>query len=49
MTSTKHLASTVAGKQVFVEAAKKDRNGCHVGKIWVQPRDCPIMWQDIGC
>ena len=39
--STKHLASMVAGKQVFVESDKKDRYGRDLGKVWVQPSDCP--------
>ncbi len=39
--STKHLASMVAGKQVFVESEKKDRYGRDLGKVWVQPADCP--------
>ena len=39
--STKHLASMVAGKQVFVDSAKKDRYGRDLGKVWVQPGDCP--------
>lgn len=39
--STKHLASMVAGKQVLVESDKKDRYGRDLGKVWVQPSDCP--------
>ena len=39
--STKHLASLVAGKQVFVESSKNDRYGRVLGKVWVQPADCP--------
>jgi endonuclease YncB( thermonuclease family) len=39
--STKHLASMVAGKQVFVESNKKDRYGRDLGKVWLQPSDCP--------
>ena len=39
--SRKHLASMVAGKQVFVESDKKDRYGRDLGKVWVQPSDCP--------
>ena len=39
--STKHLASMVAGKQVFVESRKQDRYGRDLGKVWVQPADCP--------
>ena len=39
--STKHLASMVAGKEVYVESSKTDRYGRTLGKVWVQPRDCP--------
>ena len=39
--SRKHLASMVAGKEVRVETTKKDRYGRVLGKVWVQPRDCP--------
>jgi endonuclease YncB( thermonuclease family) len=39
--SRKHLASLVAGKQVFVESDKNDRYGRVLGKVWVQPSDCP--------
>ena len=39
--STKHLASMVAGREVFVESDKKDRYGRDLGKVWVQPNDCP--------
>jgi endonuclease YncB( thermonuclease family) len=39
--SRKHLASMVAGKNVRVETTKKDRYGRVLGKVWVQPRDCP--------
>lgn len=38
--STKHLASMVAGKEVFVESDKNDRYGRLLGKVWVQPSDC---------
>ncbi len=31
----------VAGKEVFVESDKKDRYGRVLGKVWVQPSDCP--------
>ena len=31
----------MAGKQVFVESDKKDRYGRDLGKVWVQPADCP--------
>jgi endonuclease YncB( thermonuclease family) len=39
--STKHLASMVAGKEVLVESEKNDRYGRVLGKVWVQPSDCP--------
>ena len=40
-TSTKSLASMVAGKDVLVESRKSDRYGRVLGKVWVQPSDCP--------
>jgi len=39
--SRKHLATMVAGKDVRVETTKNDRYGRVLGKVWVQPRDCP--------
>ncbi len=39
--SRKHLASLVAGKDVRVESSKTDRYGRVLGKVWVQPPDCP--------
>jgi len=39
--SRKYLASMVAGKDVLVETSKNDRYGRVLGKVWVQPRDCP--------
>ncbi len=39
--SRDHLASLVAGKAVKVESTKTDRYGRVVGKVWVQPADCP--------
>ena len=39
--SRKHLASMVAGREVRVETLKKDRYGRVLGKVWVQPGDCP--------
>lgn len=39
--SRDNLASMVAGKEVLVESTKKDRYGRTLGKIWVQPSDCP--------
>lgn len=39
--SRKYLASLVAGKEVLVESNKQDRYGRDLGKVWVQPSDCP--------
>ena len=39
--SRDHLASMVAGKDVRVESKKNDRYGRVLGKVWVQPGDCP--------
>jgi endonuclease YncB( thermonuclease family) len=39
--SRDHLASLVAGKEVRVESTKSDRYGRLLGKVWVQPADCP--------
>lgn len=39
--SREHLASLVAAKAVFVESQKTDRYGRTLGKVWVQPGDCP--------
>ena len=39
--SKDNLAQMVAGKEVFVESDKKDRYGRVLGKVWVQPYDCP--------
>ena len=39
--STKYLTSLLAGKEVFVESSKSDREGRVLGKVWVQPADCP--------
>jgi len=36
-----HLASMVAGKEVLVDWYKQDKYGRIVGKVWVQPADCP--------
>jgi endonuclease YncB( thermonuclease family) len=43
--SRKHLAFMLAGKNVRVETSKKDRYGRVLGKVWVQPRDCPTCGQ----
>tara|TARA_B110000902_G_scaffold238076_1_gene285637 strand:- start:1477 stop:1791 length:315 start_codon:yes stop_codon:yes gene_type:complete len=39
--SKKYLAALVSGKEVFVESNKNDRYGRMLGKVWVQPADCP--------
>ena len=39
--SRKHLAFLIAGKEVFVESDKQDIYGRELGKVWVQPSDCP--------
>jgi len=39
--SRDHLASMVAGKEVLVDWYKQDKYGRIVGKVWVQPADCP--------
>ena len=39
--SKDHLAFMVAGKEVLVESDKNDRYGRVLGKVWVQPSDCP--------
>lgn len=39
--SRDHLARLVAGKEVRVESSKNDRYGRILGKVWVQPADCP--------
>lgn len=39
--SRKHLASMVAGKEVFVESDRTDRYGRELGKVWMQPVSCP--------
>lgn len=36
-----NLARMVAGKEVRVETTKTDPHGRDVGKVWVQPSDCP--------
>lgn len=38
--SKEHLATMVAGKEVFVESDKTDRYERTLGKVWVQPSDC---------
>jgi endonuclease YncB( thermonuclease family) len=39
--SKDHLAFMVANKEVLVESDKNDRYGRVLGKVWVQPSDCP--------
>jgi endonuclease YncB( thermonuclease family) len=46
--SRKHLASTVAGKEVFVESDKQDIYGRELGKVWVQPSDCPTCGKTLN-
>ncbi|MDG2046344.1 MAG: thermonuclease family protein [Halioglobus sp.] len=38
--SREHLASMLAGRQVFVVSDTIDRYGRLLGKVWVQPSDC---------
>jgi endonuclease YncB( thermonuclease family) len=39
--SRDNLSRMVAGKEVKVESTKNDRYGRVLGKVWVQPSDCP--------
>ncbi|MAT94157.1 MAG: nuclease [Halioglobus sp.] len=39
--SRKQLARLVAGREVRVESTKMDRYGRTIGKVWVEPSDCP--------
>lgn len=39
--SKQNLAALVFGRQVIVEWDKRDRYTRIVGKVWVQPSDCP--------
>jgi len=39
--SRNHLAFMVAGKEVRVVSSGEDRYGRVLGKVWVQPADCP--------
>ncbi len=39
--SRAYLTAMLAGKMVFIESNRYDRYGRVVGKIWVQPADCP--------
>jgi endonuclease YncB( thermonuclease family) len=47
-TSTKNLNRMVAGKQVRVESDKSDRYGRILGKVWVQPSDCPTCGKTLN-
>lgn len=38
----------VAGKDVRVESSKKDRYGRVLGKVWVQPGDCPTCGKTLN-
>lgn len=40
-TSRKHLERMVAGQQVLVRFAERDKYGRILGGVWAQPRDCP--------
>jgi endonuclease YncB( thermonuclease family) len=42
------LASLVAGKEVRVESDKNDRYGRTLGKVWVQPADCPTCGKTLN-
>lgn len=46
--SREHLAAMVAGRAVRVESAKTDRYGRLLGKVWVQPRDCPACGKTLN-
>ena len=48
--SKENLSRMVFGKEVRVEWGKRDRYGRIVGKVWVQPSDCPTcpMTLDAG-
>ena len=46
--SRDHLASMVAGKEVKVESTKSDRYGRVLGKVWVQPADCPTCGKTLN-
>ena len=39
--SKQYLASLVSGKDVLVESSRSDQYGRILGKVWVQPLDCP--------
>lgn len=39
--SRTNLSFMVAGKEVLVVSSGKDRYGRMLGKVWVQPSDCP--------
>jgi endonuclease YncB( thermonuclease family) len=46
--SRNHLAAMVAGKEVKVESSKSDRYGRVLGKVWVQPADCPTCGKTLN-
>ena len=46
--SKKNLASMVAGKEVSIETNKTDRYGRVLGKVWVQPADCPSCGKTVN-
>ena len=46
-TSRDHLVSLVAGKEVQVESDKSDHYGRVLGKVWIQPSNCPSCGKTI--
>jgi endonuclease YncB( thermonuclease family) len=46
--SREHLASMVAGKEVFVETTKQDIYERELGKVWVKPSDCPTCGKTLN-
>ena len=48
--SKEHLSRLVFNKEVWVDWTKQDRYSRIVGKVWVQPSDCPkcLMTLDAG-
>jgi endonuclease YncB( thermonuclease family) len=46
--SRNHLAAMVAGKEVKIESSKSDRYGRILGKVWVQPADCPTCGKTLN-
>ena len=46
--SKQSLASMVADKEERIETNKKDRYGRVLGKVWVQPADCPACGKTLN-